>query len=65
MAISNIGVLAVLYLSQGSGSELFYSNGGGDPLQDLLEGAMGQPAACQLWFHFEEEIKAISAKYGK
>ncbi len=29
----------------------------GDPLQALLEGALGQQAACQLWFHFHEEIK--------
>ncbi len=36
---------------------LFCSDGEGDPLHTLLEGALGHNAACQLWFHFEEEIK--------
>jgi hypothetical protein len=28
--------------------QAFMYDGGGDPLQDLLEGALGQQAACQL-----------------
>jgi hypothetical protein len=48
---------AALYLLQNGGSELFCSDGGGDPLHLLLEGALSQQLACQLWFHFEEEIK--------
>jgi len=39
---------AALYLSQDSSSELFCSDSGGDPLQALLEGALGQQAAGQL-----------------
>jgi hypothetical protein len=39
---------AALYLLQDGGGELFCNNGGGDPLQALLEGALGQQAACQL-----------------
>jgi hypothetical protein len=46
---------ASLYLLQDG--KLFCNNGGGDPLQALLEGALGQQAACQLGFHFHEEIK--------
>jgi hypothetical protein len=43
---------AVLYLPQDGSDESFRSDGVGDPLQALLEGALGQQAACQLWFHF-------------
>ncbi len=39
---------SVLYLPQDSGSKLLSNDGGGDPLQALLEGALGQLAACQL-----------------
>jgi hypothetical protein len=39
---------AALYLPQDGGGELFCSDGGGDPLQALLEGALGQQAASQL-----------------
>jgi hypothetical protein len=57
MVISNMCFFAALYLLQDGSRELFCSDGGGDPLHALLEGALGQQAACQLWFHFEEEIK--------
>jgi hypothetical protein len=30
------------------GGKLLCNDGGGDPLQALLEGALGQQAACQL-----------------
>ncbi len=44
MVISN-----TLYLPQDDCAELFLcNNGGGDPLQALIEGALGQQAACQL-----------------
>jgi hypothetical protein len=43
---------AAFCLLQDGGSELLYSDGGGDPLHALLEGALGQQVACQLWFHF-------------
>ncbi len=39
---------AAFYLLQESGSELLCSDGGGDPLHALLEGALGQQVACQL-----------------
>ncbi len=39
---------AALYLSQDGSGKLFSGNGGGNPLQALLEGALGQQAACQL-----------------
>ncbi len=39
---------AVFYLLQDSRSELLCSDGGGDPLHALLEGALGQQVACQL-----------------
>jgi hypothetical protein len=39
---------AALYLPQDGGSKLLCNNGGGDPLQALLEGALGHQAACQL-----------------
>ena len=39
---------AALYLPQDRGGELLCRNGGGDPLQALLEGALGQQADCQL-----------------
>ncbi len=48
---------AALYLPQDGGGELSCSVSGGDPLFALLEGALGQQGACQLWFHFEGEIK--------
>ncbi len=49
MVISHMcGFFAALYLTQDSGGELFCSDGGGDPLHALLEGALGQQAACQL-----------------
>jgi hypothetical protein len=46
-----------LYLPQDGGGKLFCIDCGCDPLQALLEGALGQQTACQLWFNFEEEIK--------
>jgi hypothetical protein len=39
---------AELYLLQDGGSELFFNDGGGDPLHLLLEGALGQQAICML-----------------
>ncbi len=30
---------------------------GATPYKLFLEGALGQQAACQLWFHFQEEKK--------
>jgi hypothetical protein len=39
---------SALYLLQEGSGELFCNDGGGDPLQALLEGALGQQAACQL-----------------
>ncbi len=47
---------AALCLPQDSRGELFCSNDGGDPLHALLEGALGQQAACQL--------KGAGVKYG-
>jgi hypothetical protein len=38
---------AALYLTQDVGGEVFCNDGGGDPLQALLEGALGQQATCQ------------------
>ena len=49
---------SALYLPQDSWGKLLYNDGGGDPLKALLEGALGQQAACQLWFHFQEKIKS-------
>jgi hypothetical protein len=42
MIISNI------FLPKDGGGKLLCNNGGGNPLQALLEGAVGQQAACQL-----------------
>jgi hypothetical protein len=53
MVISNMCFFAALYLPSGGGELLCNRR----PLQALLEGALGQQAACQLWFHFQEEIK--------
>jgi hypothetical protein len=39
---------AALYPSKDGRGELFSSDVGGDPLQALLEGVLGQQAACQL-----------------
>jgi hypothetical protein len=39
---------AAFYLLKDSSSELLCSDGGGDPLHALLEGALGQQVACQL-----------------
>jgi hypothetical protein len=39
---------ASLYLLQDGGSELFCSDDGGNHLDALLKGALGQQAACQL-----------------
>jgi hypothetical protein len=39
---------AALYLPQDGSGKLLCNDGGGDPLQALLEGALGQQAACQL-----------------
>jgi hypothetical protein len=39
---------AALYPPYDGCSELLCNDGGGDPLQALLEGALGQQAACQL-----------------
>jgi hypothetical protein len=38
---------AVLYLPEDCSGKLFCIDGGGDPLQALLEGALGQQAAYQ------------------
>jgi len=49
MLISNTCVFfAALYLPQDSWGKLLCNDGGGDPLKALLEGALGQQAACQL-----------------
>jgi hypothetical protein len=47
MVISNVCFFAVFYLLQ-AGSEFLCTDGGGDPLHALLEGALGQQVACQL-----------------
>jgi hypothetical protein len=39
---------SALYLLQEGGGELICSDGGGDLLQPLLEGALGLHGACQL-----------------
>jgi hypothetical protein len=39
---------AALYLPQDGSGQLFCNDVGIDPLQALLEGALGQQAACQL-----------------
>ncbi len=39
---------AVFYLLQDGGSKLLCSDGAGDPLHALFEGALGQQVACQL-----------------
>ena len=41
-------VFSALYLLQEGGGELICSDGGGYPLQALLEGALGLHGACQL-----------------
>ncbi len=48
---------AAFYLTQDGGGQALCNNGRGDPLQALLEGALGKQAACQLWFHFQKEKK--------
>jgi hypothetical protein len=48
MVMSNMFVFLQRYLPQDSGGKLFCNDGGGDQLQALLEGALGQQAACQL-----------------
>jgi hypothetical protein len=49
MVISNMCVFfAALYPPQDGSDKLLCNNGEGDPLQALLEGALGQQAACQL-----------------
>jgi hypothetical protein len=49
MVITNMSLFlqGSIYCKDGGG-ELFLSDGGGDPLQALLEGALAQLAACQL-----------------
>jgi hypothetical protein len=39
---------AALYLPWDGRGKILCYNGGGNPLQALLEGALGQQAACQL-----------------
>ncbi len=39
---------SALYLPKDGGRKLLCIDGGGDPLQALLEGALGHQAACQL-----------------
>jgi hypothetical protein len=39
---------AALYLPSEGSSKLLCNDGWGDPLQALLEGALGHQAACQL-----------------
>jgi hypothetical protein len=39
---------SALFLSKDGGGKLLCNDIGGDPLQTLLEGALGQQAACQL-----------------
>ncbi len=56
-----MGVFAALYLSQDVGGKLFCS----DPLKALLEGALDQQVACQLWLHFQDRKKAAGAKIGE
>jgi hypothetical protein len=41
-------LFAALYLPQDGGSKLLCNNVRGDPLQALLEDALGKQAACQL-----------------
>ena len=43
---SAICVFAELYLPQDSRGKLLCNDDGGDPLKALLEGALGQQAAC-------------------
>jgi hypothetical protein len=51
MVISNMCVFCsarfTMVDAQDGNGELFCSNGGGDTLQALLEGALGQKALCQ------------------
>jgi hypothetical protein len=60
-------IFAALYVPQDDGGGHFCNDGGGNPLQALLEGALGQQAACQLRFHFQEQTKGrrAGAKYGE
>jgi hypothetical protein len=49
MVISNMCVfLQHSICLQDGGSDLLCSDGGGDPLHALLEGALGYQVACQL-----------------
>jgi hypothetical protein len=53
---------AAVYLSQEGGGELVCSDRGADSLKALLEGAMGQQAACQLLFYFQDKKKDCRCK---
>jgi hypothetical protein len=49
MVISNMRVFLQHSINpMTAGSKLLYNDGEGDPLQALLEGALGHQAACQL-----------------
>jgi hypothetical protein len=61
MVISNMCVVfAAHYLPQEGGGELFCSNGGGDPLYALLEGALIVSSDYTL----RKKLKAAGVKYG-
>ena len=51
MVISNMCIFfqrSIYPRTAAAGGKLLCNDGGGDPLQALLEGALGQQAACQL-----------------
>ena len=58
MVISNMCFFAAFYLLQDGGSELLCSDGGGDPLHALLEGALGQQVFFYLIYF---EIRYLTA----
>jgi hypothetical protein len=58
MLISNMCVyLQPSIYPRTAAASLYLTMFGCGPLQALLEGALGHQAACQLCFHFQEEIK--------
>jgi hypothetical protein len=55
---------AALYLLQEGGSELFSSDGGGNHLHLLLEGALGNKQLASSDFTLRKKLNVAGLKYG-
>ncbi len=56
---------AALYLPQDGGGKLLCNDGGGDPLQALLEGAWVNKQLASSDFTFRKRKKVAGVKFGK